>query len=622
MMHWLLLAWIWPLLLALSYLPALISRGGQGWVSGSVTGDQRGPSQTAADKVLPTWRASLVVIAALPALAAALMVPVGTELSLPWLFLGTQLGLAGTSRVFLLFTAIIWLAAGIYAAQSIRAAEGGRRFHAFYLLAMAGNLWLILGQDLFSFYAGFALMGLACYGLIIHDAHSKALQAGRVYLVMTLIGEVCLFIAMVLIAQQTGTFIPSSADLARLDGVAVAFIILGLGVKAGLVPLHLWLPTTYAAAPTPASAVLGGAMIKVALLGWLRFLPLGTAALPEIGMLLAVLGLISLFYALPIGLLQADAKALLGYSSISKMGLAILLLGLMLIEPELAPAGIIALTLFAAHHALVKGGLFLGVGLRQDGERQTWRALAVLIGLTLLALALASAPFSSGAVTKYLMKPVLATAPWPWLPAALAVAAVATTLLMARLLWILILADPHRPTAKPRGWAALAWGAIVLLVLIFPFALGKPSSWTTNSLPVAIGLVLAALVALAAWANPDWLRPLIGLIPAGDLLALVRPAQALALRLGAILKRPWLGLQQQLQQRALVLFERLFGTPVPDPERGLRAWPVAGALWIGILAVLLLAMLAGSALVGGSGSGAGSGPTSGSGSTTASDEMG
>ncbi|MBK5940181.1 complex I subunit 5 family protein [Halochromatium roseum] len=588
MMNWLLLAWIWPLLLALSYLPALMRPDSQSW------------AQLPARAALPTWRANLVVLGALPALAAALWVPVGTELSLPWLFLGTQLGLDDIGRVFLLVTAILWLAAGLYAAQSIREPERARRFHALYLLAMAGNLWLILGQDLFSFYAGFALMGLACYGLIIHDARTQALQAGRVYLVMTLIGEVCLFVAIILIAQQTGTEVPKAADLARLDTVAVAFIILGLGVKAGLVPLHLWLPTAYAAAPTPASAVLGGAMIKVALLGWLRFLPLGTSALPEAGTVIAVLGLISLFYALPIGLLQSDPKALLGYSSISKMGLAVLLLGLMLIEPELAPAGIIALTLFAAHHALVKGGLFLGVGLRQDGERQTWLAVGILIGLGLLGLALASAPFTSGAVTKYLMKPVLAAAPWPWLPAALAVAAVATTLLMVRLLWILVLADPHHRTAEPRGWATLVWGLIVLLVLIFPFALGAPSSWPTNSLPVAIGLVLAALVALAAWANPDWLKPLIGLIPAGDLLVLVRPAQALVVRIGAVLNRPLLGLQEQVQQWAVTLFERFFGTAAADPERGLRAWPVAGALWIGILVLLLSAMLAGSAVLDGS----------------------
>jgi hydrogenase-4 component B len=599
MMNWLLLAWIWPLLLALSYLPALVSRRGQTWTAASPT-IALGAAE--AEVILPTWRASLTVIAALPALAAALIVPVGTELSLPWLFLGTQLGLDDLGRVFLLFTAILWLAAGIYAAQSIRDGDRAHRFHALYLLAMAGNLWLILGHDLFSFYAGFALMGLACYGLIIHNGRAEALVAGRVYLVMTLFGEVALFVAIVLIAHQTGTVVPTTADLARLDEVAVTFIIIGLGVKAGLVPLHLWLPTAYAAAPTPASAVLGGAMIKVALLGCLRFLPLGTAALPEAGAVVAVLGLISLFYALPIGLVQADPKALLGYSSISKMGLAVLLLGLMLMQPELVPPGIIALTLFAAHHALVKGGLFLGIGLRQESERGQWLAVAVLIGLALLALALASAPLTSGALTKYLMKPIVTESSWPWLPAALVVAAVATTLLMARFLWIAVL-SPARPASNRFGWSRLAWGVVLVLVAAFPFALGKSSSWMTNSVPVVIGLSLAVLVALAAWANPSWLRPLIGLIPAGDILVLATPARAVALRTWAFLHRPWLYLQQTVLQRAQALFRRLFETPLTDPERGLRAWPVAGALWIGILVLLLIAMLAGSTVLGSSSTG-------------------
>lgn len=580
MMGWLLLAWIWPLLLATTYLPRLISGAGQRW------------DQPHVPEALPAWRASLVVIGALAALIAAWLIPVGATLSLPWLFLGTELGLDETSRVFLLFSAILWLAAGVYAAQHVRCAERGRRFHALYLLAMAGNLWLITGQDLFSFYAGFALMGLACYGLIIHDGRPAALKAGRVYLAMTLLGEVCLFAALVLIAQQTGTVTPTAVDLATIDGLAVALIVIGLGVKAGLVPLHLWLPTAYAEAPTPASAVLGSAMIKVALLGWLRFLPLGTATLPELGAAIAVLGLISLFYALPIGLVQSDAKALLGYSSISKMGLAVLLVGLILIQPALAPAGIAALTLFAAYHALVKGGLFLGLGLRQDAERQGWVAVGMLSGLGVLALALASAPFTSGALSKYLMKPLVSASPWPWLPAALAVAAVATTLLMARLFWIAVGLQARGPATR-WGWSALAWSAIVLLVLIFPFLLGPASSWTTNTIPATIGLVVAAAVAAAAWANPPWLRPLIGLVPAGDILVIVKPARDLAARASVSLLAPLLQLGRRTNNQLHGRFDRIFNAPETDSERQLRHWPVAGALWIGIIAVLLLAILAG-----------------------------
>jgi hypothetical protein len=184
------------------------------------------------------------------------------------------------------------------------------------------------------------------------------------------------------------------------------------------------------------------------------------------------------------------------------------------------------------------------------------------------------------------------------------VAAVATTLLMARFFWIAVGLRPrqsehqtapqpaHQPAHQWR-WSALAWGVIVGLVLLFPFALGPTSSWTTNTIPVSIGLVVAAVVAVSAWANPAWLRPLIGLVPAGDLLVLVRPARALVARVGQRLLAPLLRVSQRLSDHLQAHFSRLFEAPETDSERQLRHWPVAGALWIGIIAVLLLAMLAG-----------------------------
>lgn len=98
-------------------------------------------------------------VAALPALAVALWLPVGSQIEIPWLLLGSRLGLDETARLFLTFTAILWLAAGLYAAQSLRDEPHAGRFRAYFLLAMAGNLWLIVAQDLVSFYTGFALMG-------------------------------------------------------------------------------------------------------------------------------------------------------------------------------------------------------------------------------------------------------------------------------------------------------------------------------------------------------------------------------------------------------------------------------------------------------------------------------
>jgi formate hydrogenlyase subunit 3/multisubunit Na+/H+ antiporter MnhD subunit len=559
-MAWLLLAaWVWPLLLALTLLPP--------------AGRERGATRRRA--------ASLPVLGALPGLAAALLLPDGTVLELPWLFLGTTLGLDPTTRVFLLFSGLIWLAAGIDAAVRLRSPADARRFHGLFLLAMAGNLWLITGQDLVSFYVGFAIMGLSAYGLVVHEGSPAARRAGRVYLTLTLIGEVSLFAALVMIVQSAGTTLPAPADLAAMPDAAVALVLLGFGIKGGLVPLHLWLPLAYAAAPTPASAALSGAMSKTALLGWLRFLPVGAAAMPDWGALLAAAGVLALFYALPAGLVQADPKVLLGYSSISKMGLVALVLGCVLMEPALAPAAIPALVLFAAHHGLVKAALFLGL---DQPARANLRPLA-LAGLAFLALALAGAPLTSGALAKYELKPVIAGAPWPWVGAGLAVSTVGVTLLMGRLLWIAMRRVPQQPMPGP--WPGLAWMLMLGLIAAFPFALGPASAWGTNLVPVAIGAAGVAAVWLAARANPDWLRPVIGLIPPGDLIVLARPVGQLLGAAGGWLLRPLQVLAAAIADRASSGFEALLARTGARTEDRLRDWRVAGAFWILITMVLL-----------------------------------
>lgn len=107
-------------------------------------------------------------VAALPALAAALLVPAGTPFDVPWLLLGVRFGLDSTGQVFLTFTALLWLAAGLHAALNMCADPHAARFRLYFLFAMSGKFGLIVGQDLVSFYLGFAVMGLAAYGLVVH----------------------------------------------------------------------------------------------------------------------------------------------------------------------------------------------------------------------------------------------------------------------------------------------------------------------------------------------------------------------------------------------------------------------------------------------------------------------
>ena len=121
-------------------------------------------------------------------------------------------------------------------------------------------------------------MGLAAYGLVIHNGDAAALRAGRVYLAMTLVAEAALLAALILIFEHTGTLAPAPAQLMGSGDWAIGLLIFSLGIKAGLVLLHVWLPLAHPAAPVPASAVLSGTMIKAALIGWMRFLPLGSGS--------------------------------------------------------------------------------------------------------------------------------------------------------------------------------------------------------------------------------------------------------------------------------------------------------------------------------------------------------
>jgi len=476
--------------------------------------------------------------AALPALLLAVFGPTDAVLHLPWLLLGTALGLDETGRVFLLFTALLWLISGVYASGYLAGKEGRLGFFAYFLVAMAGNLGLILAQDLASFYLCFALMSFASYGLVVHQRTTEALRAGRVYILLVVVGEIALFAALVLAmsAADASDFAAVRSALAEAESrdLILALALVGFGIKAGVLALHVWLPLAHPVAPTPASAVLSGAMIKAGLLGWLRLLPLGELALPQWGVAFVVLGLAAVFYGVAVGLTQRDPKTLLAYSSISQMGTLTLAVGLALMAPELYPGLTAAIGLYALHHGLAKGALFLGVGVvgpaRGRERRWTWLAL------WLPALALAGAPLTSGMLAKALVKAEALRVPAPWdslVTALLPWAALATSLLLGR--FLLQMARPagkaegHGPT---RGMIA-AWLILLLTVALVPWWVApRPVNlWSFETMLASAWPVLLAVPIMlgTAWAVRRC-RLRLPAIPAGDLLVPVGLTLGLVLR--------------------------------------------------------------------------------------------
>jgi len=438
--------------------------------------------------------------AALPALGLALLkrLDQSGSVAVGWegISTGLRLELDGTGGAFLLLTSLLWVAAGAFARSYHRDDEGRDRFFAFFAMTMAGNLAVVLAGDVLSFYVAFAIMTFSAYGLVVHQRDAAAMRAGRVYIVLALAGEAALLMGIFSLGAAAGGQVGFGAELAAgwealagggTPGVDAAgevgagasveganggganatgasgigpfgsaplvamLLVIGFGVKAGIVPLHVWLPLAHPVAPTAASALLSGAMIKAGLLGWLRFLP-EDQAIPLLGGALVGIGAGGALYGVLVGLAQKDPKTVLAYSSVSQMGSMAIGVGVLLLAPLLAAVVLPVIALYALHHGLAKGALFLSVGVAgwklrdrsgesiPDWRPPGWWPASVLIGAALPALALAGAPLTSGAGAKTALKGALSELGGVWyaiLDPFLLIAATGTTLLMIRFLFTL-----------------------------------------------------------------------------------------------------------------------------------------------------------------------------------------
>lgn len=480
------------------------------------------------------WR--LMPLAALPALILALLTPEPLFVTGAWFVLGLTMGLDPVSRLFLIFTAVLWIAAGSAARHWMREDPRATQFGVLFLMAMSGNLGLILSKDAMAFYGAFALMSFASYGLVVHSRDAAAKSAARLYIGFVVIGELILFSGLVLAATQAGSILLADMRAAELSGLTVALLLLGFGIKLGVMPLHFWLPPAHGAAPVPASAVLSGAMIKAGLFGIVSAVPLGVVALPDHGAALMAAGMITIFAALLMGVQQDNAKRVLGFSSVSQMGIIALGLGAGLMTPEAWAALLPVLLFLAAHHALAKGALFLGLG---AWAAQQGRGARLLLSAAWMvpALVLAGLPLSSGALGKEALKDALAAGSevWlPWLVLALTLSGGATTLLMARALALIWRNPPKAPAARPEALAlpflGLAGSALALPALwpvldagiAAPILTAKPGTlW-----PLALGVVIALGAAITAHAQKIGTEAFVSGIAA--------PFQAVAVRLSTM----------------------------------------------------------------------------------------
>ena len=483
-------------LLALSLLP-LVLRGAAAAVHGGCL---------AACLVFALVGLGALAMGGVPAAVLPLSVPSGPLL----------VELDGLSAWFLLLLGLAGAPACLYAlAWEGRAPP---RLLAAFPLFLAGMALTLIAADGLTLLLGFEAMSLASWALVASDhAQAENRRAARLYLVFAALGAVCIVPALGLLAMPAGSLAFEAIRATPPEGwraaLVLALVMAGAGAKAGLVPLHPWLPLAHPAAPTHVSALMSAAMVKVALYVVARLLlDLGGPAQPLWwGVPLVALGAASAVLGALRANLEEDGKTLLACSTIENVGLIALGLGLAACFRSADLGALAALAagaalLHALHHALFKTLLFLGMGEVAHGagsrhldrlgglvHLMPWTAAAVLVGVA----AAASLPPLSGFASEWLLLQALLSA-WR-------VGDLAFQLLMLAAAALAALA------------AALAAAAMVRLFgLVF---LGRPRT------PRALGAEDGGLLSKLALAIPAALTLIFGLIP-GPMLALGQAAQA------------------------------------------------------------------------------------------------
>jgi len=348
-----------------------------------------------------------------------------------------------------------------YAMRSVSGELPDRQISLFYtmfLLCLSGLLGITITGDAFNVFVFLEISSLSSYALISLGRHRKALHASYQYLITGTIGATFFLIGVGLLYMMTGTL--NMKDLAsllkplsdsRIVLAAFGFIVVGMGLKLAVFPLHLWLPNAYAYAPSVVSVFLAGTATKVSLYVVLRFIftvfgfefsfigqPLGLALL-----ILAISGIITCSL---VPIFQIDVKRLLAWSSVAQIGY--MLLGLSFATL----IGVQASLLHIFNHAIMKTGLFLAMGcvflrigscrledLSGIGRQMPW----TMAGFTICGLSLIGVPTTAGFVSKWYL--VLSAFEKGWWPVALLI--VLTSLLAVIYIWKVVeVAWFHEPS--------------------------------------------------------------------------------------------------------------------------------------------------------------------------------
>ncbi len=500
---------------------------------------------------------AVVGITALGKTAQIAVLPLGLP-NLPF-----HLRLDSLSAFFLLLLGATASGISLFSAGYFRDSEGSSpgllcfQYHAF-LAAMA---MVLIADDAYVFMVAWETMALASYFLVTTDHHiAEVRRAGFLYLLIAHIGAIAILLCFGVLQGGSDDYTFGSMRSVVLSGswgsIAFLLALFGFGAKAGLLPLHIWLPEAHPAAPSPVSALMSGVMLKTAIYGMLRVsFDLLHTQLWWWGVIALALGLSSALFGVIFATVQTDMKRLLAYSSIENIGIIVAGIGLAILFKSYDKTLLAALTLTATlyhaiNHAFFKTLLFLATGAvlhatkeRSLGKlgglihRMPWVAWLALVG----TLAMAGLPPLNGFVSEWLLLQAFLFTPSlpqsfvnmlvPLAAAALVLSVALAAYVMVKFYGVVFLGRPREPNLAyardpgPLERAALVWFALGCVVLgLFPVNIialidpvdamlvgstvgGRGGSWMllapvnadrSSYSPIIFLIVIAAVVILTA----------------------------------------------------------------------------------------------------------------------------
>lgn len=349
--------------------------------------------------------------------------------ALPWSVFNVPLGFTAgpLSAFFLAVICVLYLAVSVYSYGYAKEYVGK---HNIGLLGLLFNLFLfsmvalVVSDNSLMFLFFWELMSLTSYFLVVYDHQScHVRRAGFIYIIMTHIGTLFIILAFLLLYREAGGFSFSQYAAVghdfpiKLKTIIFLLVTVGFGTKAGIVPLHIWLPKAHPAAPSNVSAIMSGVMIKTAVFGFIKVVIEILGGGPVWwGILILIIGSISALLGVMYALMEQDIKRLLAYSTVENVGIIMIGLGVSIIflglgDNKLAMLGLVAGMIHVLNHALFKGLLFLAAGsvhfstrtrdLEKMGgllKKMPWTGFFFLIG----ALAISTIPPFNGFVSEWL----------------------------------------------------------------------------------------------------------------------------------------------------------------------------------------------------------------------------